>query len=376
MTVTRVRLHRIRLPFKRRYTHRQADRTDTEGLIAEVHLASGHRGFGEALPRAYVTGETIASVTDTLTDVWRARWIEAPTDDFSLLLPWLEGALDAAMAERTLAAYGALELALLDAVGRATGQSVAACFDAPARARVRYTGPITAGTPEAAARLGRFMRLGRLADVKVKVGFPNDGAVLAAVRRAVGPRMDVRVDANGAWSAPEAVACIRALRPHHISGVEQPIAAGNVTALAEVQAAVDVPIIADESACTVGDVERLAAARACRMINVRVGKCGGMLGARRVACAAERAGLAWHIGCLVGETALLSAAGRHFAFGVPGWKYAEGSYGPFLLVRDIATPQPRWGWRGAAKPLRGPGLGVTVDDAALAAVTEETRDVM
>ncbi len=375
MSVTRVRLHRIRLPFKQRYTHHLADRTETEGFVVEVHLASGHRGFGEAIPRAYVTGETGDSVVDYLATDWAGRWQAAPTTGFDALVAWLEEALDHAVGRRALAAYGAAELALLDAVGRATGRSIADCFAPPVRRRVHYTGPITAGEPKTAARYARLLRLARLRDVKVKVGFANDLEVVAAVRRAVGPHMDVRVDANGAWTVAEAVARIGELRAFRISAVEQPVAADGAESMAQVQAACDIPVVADESVCTVADLERLAAAHACRMVNVRVGKCGGILGARRVVRAAERLELAWHVGCLVGETALLSAAGRHFAFGVNGWCYAEGSYGALLLERDIATPQPRWGWRGSAKPLPGPGLGVEVDDAALAAVTVNSREL-
>lgn len=375
MGIRRVRLHTVRLPFKRRYRHAAADRVEADGLILEVELDGGGRGFGEALPREYVTGETLASVHSTLADDWAAAWDAVPTDRLAAAWEWLAEPLERATAERTLAAYGAAELALLDAVGRATDRSVAECLGHRVRRRINYTGPITAGSVTAARRLARLMRLGRLQDVKVKVGFANDREVVAAVRDGLGPRIDLRVDANGAWTPDEAIAHVHALAPYHISGVEQPVPRDDVAGLARVQAAVDVPVIADESACTPADVSRLATARACNMINVRVGKCGGLRGALQTIATAERHDLAWHIGCLVGETALLSAAGRHLAFGVDGWCYVEGSYGPFLLERDIARPQPRWGWRASARPLTGPGLGVRVDPDALAAVTTATVEL-
>ena len=376
MPLQRVRLYQIRLPFTRRYTHALADRTESDGLILEVQLENGSTGYGEALPREYVTGETVPSVARQLRDYWSSRWRDIPTESLTALAAYLESALAEAMEQRTLAAYGAVELALMDAVGTAMGTSVSTIFPGECHARIHHTGPIGTTSVSTARRLALLMRLAGLRDVKVKVGFPGDLATVTAVRKALGPRVNLRVDANGAWTSDQAIEMIHSLTALGVTSVEQPVARDDLDGLAAVQAVVSIPLVADESACTVADVERLASRHACRMINVRVGKCGGLLGAHKVAQAAERAGLDWHIGCLVGETALLSAAGRHFAFGTSGWRYMEGAYGPFLLQRDIASPQPRWGWRGSAKPLRGPGLGVRVDASALAAITTDTHDLL
>jgi len=80
---------------------------------------------------------------------------------------------------------------------------------------------------------------------------------------------------------------------------------------------------------------------------------------------ARQHGLACQLGCQVGETAVLSAAGRHFATRVGGLRYLEGSYDRHLVREALATHDVSFGWGGRAAALSGPGLGITIDPAAL-----------
>ncbi len=75
------------------------------------------------------------------------------------------------------------------------------------------------------------------------------------------------------------------------------------------------------------------------------------------------------LGCQVGETAVLSAAGRHFATRVGGLRYLEGSYDRYLVREALATSDLTFAWGGWARALPGPGLGITIDPAALERVT-------
>ena len=89
----------------------------------------------------------------------------------------------------------------------------------------------------------------------------------------------------------------------------------------------------------------------------------------RLAQFARASGLACQLGCQVGETALLSAAGRHFAASVGDLRYLEGSYDRHLVREALATRDLTFGLGGWAPALRGPGLGVTLDPEALKRVT-------
>lgn len=123
--------------------------------------------------------------------------------------------------------------------------------------------------------------------------------------------------------------------------------------------------MADESLVTVADSRRLIAAGACRWFNLRVAKCGGVTNVLRIARLATAAGIRLQIGCQVGETAILSAMGRHLAAHLGQVEFVEGSYGSLLLAEDIAEPEVRFGAGGRAPLIRGPGIGVHVNDALL-----------
>jgi muconate cycloisomerase len=139
---------------------------------------------------------------------------------------------------------------------------------------------------------------------------------------------------------------------------------------------VPVPIMFDESLCGMVDAERCVAEGLCDLFNLRLSKCGGLLPTLRLAQYARRHGLACQLGCQVGETAILTAAGRHFAANVGGLRYLEGSYDRHLVREALSIRDQSFGWGGWAAALTGPGLGVELDPKAIARVTMQTVNII
>jgi muconate cycloisomerase len=150
-----------------------------------------------------------------------------------------------------------------------------------------------------------------------------------------------------------------------VAAVEQPLPRGPVEELARLRRATPVPIMVDESLVTRADAEALIAARAADFFNVRVSKCGGLARSLAVAHAAVAAGLQIQVGSQVGETAILSAAGRHLAAALPAVAFVEGSFGTLLLTEDVSIESVQFGHRGEAPVLTGPGLGIRVVEERL-----------
>jgi muconate cycloisomerase len=121
-----------------------------------------------------------------------------------------------------------------------------------------------------------------------------------------------------------------------------------------------IPVVVDESLVTTADADDLIEQRAVDMFNIRVSKCGGLWRSLDIAQRAFRAGIAVQVGAQVGETAILSAAGRLLASSLHDTMFVEGSYGTLLLVEDVATEEVRFGRRGEGRVLGGPGLGLSV----------------
>jgi muconate cycloisomerase len=389
MRVVELTAFQVHIPLRKPIRHASHARTSTENLMVRCVLEDGAEGYGEGVPRDYVTGETIDSAIALLKKSNLAMQLE-PCRDF---------AQAAALAERIAlapvpgddrgcqgnAARCALELALLDAYGKKFGQPLSRVTELLApdlhqpRDQVCYSGAITSATGlKLRLAAWKFWAYG-FRQLKVKVGIEGQDDVrrLSIIRRRLGTRVDLRVDANEAWSPENSVRHIKELEPFGITSVEQPVSHAQVAALAEVRRQVAVPIMLDESLCSLVDAQRASEQGTCDLFNLRLSKCGGFIPSLRLAQFARQQGrLGYQLGCQVGETAVLSAAGRHFAASVAGIRYLEGSYDRHLVKEALGTKDITFGYRGKAPALPGPGLGITLDPAALARVTTRKEPLL
>jgi muconate cycloisomerase len=200
--------------------------------------------------------------------------------------------------------------------------------------------------------------------VKIKVGNKRDTEVLSLAREILGHKVEIRVDANGAWSFEEAKERISAMMAYGISAVEQPVPKEDILGLGRLSEQVEIPIIADESLCLERDAKKLASLDACQIFNLRLSKCGGILAAIRLYEIGRNKAIAAQLGCQVGETGILSAAGRQLAANRK-FLYLEGSYSSYLLKDDIVIEPVEFGPGGVAQLLAGHGLGVSVNEEKL-----------
>ncbi len=381
MKIVELTAYHVRIPLRKAIKHASHSRTETDNVVVRCVLDDRTEGFGEGVPRDYVTGETIDSVLALL----KGSDLPAQLDDCR------DFPAAVALAERLRlapvpgderqcqgnAARCAVELAILDAYGRAfrsplreVTRLLAPELCTP-RDWVRYSGAITSSKGFKLRLTSWMMWAYRFRQLKVKVGIAgqDDMARLRSIRRRVGGRMDLRIDANEAWTPPEAIQTILALEPIGITAVEQPLPHADAAALKGVRRQIKTPVMLDESLCSMVDAERAVELEMCDLFNLRLSKCGGFIPSLRLAQFAKRHGLGYQLGCQVGETAVLSAAGRHFASSVADIRYVEGSYDRHLVREPLGTRDLTFGWGGWAPALTEPGLGVTLDPTALDRVT-------
>jgi muconate cycloisomerase len=365
-----ITIYRLRIPFHQAFHHATQSREESDAVMLRVKDQEGRTGYGEALPRPYVTGETTASMIAHLQErlaprifsqPWTAGW-----DTFDFLAAchadWTRSVDHGVVAWN--AAFCAVELALLDWSLRGLHCSLAD-FLSPARNEVIYSGVMSSDNPTEAASLAkRMLKLG-LRQLKIKVGTADDYERVAAVRQAVGDAVELRADANGAWSAAQAIAELARLKPFNLQVIEQPVGAGDLAGMRKVRQECGVAVMADESLVTLEQAHRLIDARACDYFNIRLSKNGGITGSLAIAKLAQEAGIKIQAGAQVGETAILSAAGRTFAAHLPQLAFAEGSFGTWLLSEDIAFEDVSFGHAGSAPLLQSRGLSVTVKEESL-----------
>ena len=380
----------VELPLKKKVRHASHERSSSDSLIVRVTLDDGAEGHGEGVPRSYVTGETIETTFASLAAVDFARHFGRPKDYAevvrrleTLVLPETE-ADPRGMAGN--AARCALELAVLDAYGKQFGQSVSSAVrlaDVPGLdrkerpGRVRYSGAITADSARRERIAAWKMWIYGFHQIKVKVGVDgqDDPRRLRDLRRIVGKRMDLRIDANEAWAADQLVERVRPLLAYRPSVLEQPVAHHEVDRLAELRGRIGMPVMLDESLCGYPDAVRAIERKTADVLNVRLSKCGGLIPTLRIIGLAQRSGLGVQLGCHPGESGLLSAAGRHVASNVRGLRYVEGSYDRHILTRNVTVEDLTFGYGGWASPLEGAGLGVRVDRPRLEWITLARREI-
>lgn len=391
MSLKSIELLHVDVPLKKRIRHASHERTTSDNLIVKLTLDDGAVGYGEGVPRPYVTGETIASTFETLAALDLARHFGKPRDYAGVVgrleelrLPPTESDPRGMFGN---AARCALELAVLDAYGRRFGasfQKAILLVNEPdfrrkqAPSRVRYSGAITAESLRRERVAAWKMWLYGFSQTKVKVGVAgqDDPKRLRTLRRILGRKMDLRIDANEAWTPSELLDRVAPLIPARPSALEQPVAHAEVECLAELRPRLGVPVMLDESLCGYPDAVRAVELQTADIFNVRLSKCGGIIPSLRIIALAHKAGLGLQLGCHPGETGILSAAGRHVASLVEGLRYIEGSYDRHVLAENVIAEDITFRYGGWAPPLNGPGLGVTVQPDALARLTTARREVV
>lgn len=367
------KIYALRIPFVEAFSHSAKNRKFSDSIVVRLAADDGTTGYGEGAARPYVTGETVGTCVEYIKN---QLYPSIAAHDFAEIHPHPNPLESFASISEVLvqessgevvwnAARSAVELALVDCFLKRQKLSLAEILP-PKCQNVVYSGVITAGTIEKTVQNAKRFKLFGITQLKLKIG-ENGGDVfrVAAVREALGDAVSLRVDANGAYSVGQAIEVSSQLAPFKIDAIEQPIPRGNPKDLAYLASNSAIPVMADESLVTFKDANELIEASACQFFNLRLSKCGGLAQTLEIAQVARRAGIRLQLGCQVGETAVLSAAGRHIAAHLAGVEFVEGSFGNLLLTEDVSRNSINFGHGGRAPLLRGVGLGVEVREQIL-----------
>ncbi|MEA2535904.1 MAG: L-Ala-D/L-Glu epimerase [Chloroflexota bacterium] len=325
-------VHRIafRDPFR---IARALDPDVSEGMTTViVELVSDRApeiaALGEGYPDPYY-GETEATMAAVLPRLLaaiapfedRLAGPAATLADGRLALVEAAAAMDDALGHNG-AAKCALDIALHDLLGRRLGLPVHRLLGLAAEIPpTDFT--IGIDEPDMVAR--RAARAGHFPALKIKLGGPRDLDTLAAVRAVYdGP---IRVDANTGWSLDEAQRLVPDLVRFGVELIEQPFPAQRLDQLAALQAMSPLPIVADESAVTITDLDGLVGVVAG--VNVKLAKCGGVGPAARMLARARELGFRTFLGCME-ETSVGIAASAAVA-SLADWVDLDGN---LLLAAD------------------------------------------
>jgi L-Ala-D/L-Glu epimerase len=363
MRLEQLTFSELRIPFRTPFRHASAVRDETASVWVEAH-AEDLVGYGESCPRPYVTGETTESARAFFAD--HSESLRRDVVDLESARGWM--AMHTADIDRNPAAWCAVELSLLDLLGKCTGQTVESVLSLPVLAGpFRYTavlGDSSEATFTATAQA--YRRMG-FSDFKVKLsGNLERDSRKVGVLQDLDSSFRVRVDANNLWAdAAAAVAYLRKLG-RYVTAVEEPLSSRQYAELGRMSAALGCPIILDESIVSVHQLRFLEGAPDQWVLNVRVSKMGGLLRSLDVVSAGRARGIRIIVGAQVGETSVLTRAALTVAQSAgPALLAQEGAFGTFLLQNDVCEPSLMFGDGGILDPqnhrsLDSPGFGLPI----------------
>jgi muconate cycloisomerase len=372
MEPTQLDIYRTALPM-RSFSHAAAQRRLAEAVVVRLTYSDGHVGWGETLPREYVTGETMDSVVEDIAEqIWPACL------DGGLLEPSEHPREIPATGggRRFNAAAAAVDIAALRRVFHEIHKvSPTMLQELAGRPRLRnfidakVSGVLGWSDPGKTASRLRLMRWGEMKDYKLKLGLGEDvdRENLRIVHRKLRRKLrkglaTLRVDINGAWDVETTPERIEELKQYDICCVEQPVfcSAGKFVDLAR---RCSLPLMADETLLTDRHAKTLLDEPEKVWWNLRISKNGGMLPTLKLMQLAFEHDVPFTLGCMVGESSILAAAQRRVLQLGPPPRFCEGSFGRVLLLQDDflrGRRSLRMGWAGSLKILNGDGLGIEV----------------
>jgi L-alanine-DL-glutamate epimerase-like enolase superfamily enzyme len=347
------------LPFRQPYMTARGRLERRELALVRLH-ADGLVGVGETAALVLRGGDPLAAIVAELercgtllagSDVEPARWAEPA---------------DRVRSEASAPALAAIEVALLDLAGKMAGAPAWRVLGAAKAGAIECNATLTAGSPANVADQALAWAERGFRSFKLKVGMEGDVEQASAAREALGPKARLRVDANGSWSVEDAGARLEALGPLELA--EEPVSGLEAMArlrnegglpLADDNAG-RLPLVADESVASVVEAKRAKALSACDLATAKLAKVGGPT----AVLAIEQELRLYLSSALEGPVGIAAAA--HVAQALrfqPA--FAQGLATQLLFADTIASRECELDGPMLSCP-HGPGLGVELDESALA----------
>ena len=360
LIIRRVDVIPVALPLKKALAMAGTTVSRALNILVRIEAADGTVGWGEAASAPTMTGDTLGGL------------VAAVRDHLAPLLvgedAWMRGALCRKLKHAlygNTGAHSAIEVALLDLAGQASGLPLVDLIGGARRRAVAPMWLLGNPTPEQDIAEAHAKRAEGFGFFKLKIGTkPVDSEIAStlALRQALGAAMPLCADANCGLTFADARRYVEGAREAALMFVEQPLAHDDLSALSRLTRLAPMPIGADEGIHSLADIE---AHGNCGIngVSLKLIKLGGMSAAVEAAQLCDRLGLAVNVAAKIAESSIASAAAIHLACAAPAVDWGV-SLTHFYLAGDLAKTALAIGDGAVALPA-GPGLGIEVDEATV-----------
>lgn len=383
MKITNIKAECLRIPLKQFFYNSESAGTKIEWggrrsrvtpkrpnpileyVLVKIETDEGISGIGEAPSDIGFFGQTMEEIKFAVNDYLGPQLVGKDPFDREYLLDLIDY-------RQNSCAKAGIDIALHDLIGKALQVPVSKLIGGSFKKRIPFAIEIAGGSPDDMAKeCVKYLKKGVRA-FKPKIGnYPeNDVDRLRAIREALGPDVSIRADANQGYTPKEAIKLCRLAEKYDVGLelLEQPVKCWDLQGMAFVRNSVDTLIEADESCFSIYDAMQIIRHEAADVLNVKIGKAGGLYNAKKIVALAEAAGLECVLGTAFG-TGIEQAAKLHLAASttkmVDAVEFTEISIHGSLLAppfdKSMALPLED----GCLPVPEGPGLGVEIDKKEL-----------
>lgn len=378
MKIDKVNVYKISLSFTGDFSISRRKGSSAKNVVVEVVADQGEiEGYGEGAPVEFVTGETQEGVAKSVSNFVQKNSFPWELDDVSQIWDFIDSL---PKGKENNAAICAVEIALLDALGKSQNKSITDFFSKDFyTSAVYYGAAITLGNKQRIMEICRLIDSLGITNLRIKLGsdFEQNKDAIETVGLIFGDDCDLRIDPNGVWDRDLAFKHVPLIKKYNVKIVEEPMNPldPGFIEFAGLMKSCGVILMACETAPTLGDVERIIKDGYYEMINVKLSRSGGFRRSLRIIERIRNSGLSFQIGCILGESGILSAAGRALSLLCGDAAYYDGSYDRWMLKENTATEDVSFGPGGKAGPLDGPGLGVEINRESLMRLSDGSPSV-
>ena len=307
-----------------------------QNIAVYVHTDDGQIGVGEAAPTAVITGETRGSIIHAIEEYIKPAITGMDIEDIAQIMERIDKCI-----YKNTSAKAAVDMAIYDLYAKRYNAPLYQLLGGYRKELVTDI-TISVNDKEEMVRDSLAAVERGFSILKVKVGKDpiGDADRVIAIRKAVGPSITLRVDANQGWTPKQAVRIIGILEDANtnIELVEQPVHYSDLAGMQYVTKHTLTNILADESVFSPKDAFTIIEKRAADLINIKLMKTGGIYQAKKICQIAEANDIECMIGCML-ETKISVSAAAHFAASEKNITMVDLD-GPSLCMKDPIAGGP------------------------------------
>lgn len=359
LSIRQIELYKLSIPLKEPFTTSLGKETSADNVLVKIITEEGITGFGECSPYMPINGES----TGTCMIVGQ-YFAKAFLGRDPLKIEMCINLMDKIIYGNS-SIKSAFDMAFYDIASQHAGVPLYKFLGGENNKVIITDYTVSIGEPKKMAADALKIKNEGYPAIKVKLGLDGKTDVerIKAIRAAVGNEIPLRIDANQGWKVKEAIETLNALAEFDIQYCEEPIARWKFMKLPKVKKNSPIPIMADECCGDEHDAERLIELKACDMMNIKLGKSGGIFKALKMVKLAEAANIHLQAGAFL-ESRLAMTAFAHFALCSPIIEHYDFDTA-LMFSEDPVTGGIVYEKNGVVKVPDTIGLGAVIEEGWL-----------